>query len=144
MSTNLKIDNSNKNGYVILGEHIVPYEYCWTDAHGYAKTLDEARIIAEDAILVGRTKTYFDRKWEKGQRHIGPYDRARIIDLDTMDMVDDEYCRNENGEVKKVKNIEEENEEAKSDVKMTKDERRKKYEEKQQIAKERKMNGKKV
>lgn len=105
----------NKNGYVILGEHIVPYEYCWTDAHGYAKTLEEARIIAEDAILVGRTKTYFDRKWEEGCGHReGPYCRARIIDLDTMDMVDDEYCENGNGKVKKEKNEkEEESEEVK-------------------------------
>ena len=106
----------NKNGYVILGEHMDPYEYCWTDAHGYAKTLEEARIIAEDAILVGRTKTYFDRKWEEGCRQFdeGSYCRARIIDLDTMDMVDDEYCGNGNGEVKKEKNEkEEESEEVK-------------------------------
>lgn len=131
---NLKLNNSNKKGYVILGEHIVPYEYCWTDTHGYAKTLDEAHVIAEDAILVGRTKTYFDRKWEKGQRYMGPYDRARIIDLDTMDMVDDEYCGNGNGEVQKVKN-EEENEEANPVLKLTKDERRKQYEEKQRKTK---------
>jgi hypothetical protein len=136
---NLKLDNSNKNGYVILGEHLVPYEYCWTDTHGYAKTLDEARMIAEDAILVGRTKTYCDRIWENGRRFMGPYDRARIIDLDTMDMVDDEYHRNGNGEVEKVKNVVE-NEEAKPVLKLTKEERRKKYEEKQQLAKERKNN----
>jgi hypothetical protein len=104
----------NKNGYVILGEHIVPYEYCWTDAHGYAKTLEEARIIAEDAIIVGRTKTYFDRKWEEGCRKFyeGSYCRARIIDLDTMDMVDDEYCRDGNGKMKKEKNEIEEKSEA--------------------------------
>jgi hypothetical protein len=104
----------NKNGYVILGEHLDPYEYCWTDAHGYAKTLEEARAIAEDAILVGRTKTYFDRKWEEGCRQFdeGSYCRARIIDLDTMDMVDDEYCSNGNGKVKKEKNEKEEESEA--------------------------------
>ena len=104
----------NKNGYVILGEHLDPYEYCWTDAHGYAKTLEEARAIAEDAILVGRTKTYFDRKWESGCRQFdeGSYCRARIIDLDTMDMVDDEYCSNGNGKVKKEKNEKEEESEA--------------------------------
>ncbi len=121
----------NKNGYVILGEHIVPYEFCWTDAHGYAKTLEEARIIAEDAILVGRTKTYFDRKWEEDVNRLGQgsYCRARIIDLDTMDMVDDECERDENGGVKKTKN--EMRNVIIPIVKPTKDERRKQYEEKQ-------------
>ncbi len=69
----------NKNGYLVLAAEGSYSDY-EKEPYGYSKTLEDARTMAIEAVMVGSKR---DKKWNRNDEG-GSFDYASVVNLDNM------------------------------------------------------------